>query len=236
MWDSLYKQNLIMRNHWKILFKCLLFLSLYIGTSETVYGNSKKETAENDSRIAALDDLEFIDMLYSVDVGKTSDLIQKFQTKEGKNRLLNGKYNPKGECSVEAFRNKEVLLITIPAHLLFAPNMTDLKSNASEYLTPINRYLKDPDMYRVLLVMHTDNTGSEEYRDQLTADRVNSVFDWFDNSGIDTKYLFSYALGDSMPLKPNDSIDNRKKNRRLEIYLMPGKKMVEQAQKGRIAF
>ena len=137
---------------------------------------------------------------------------------------------------MEAYRNKEVLLITIPAHLLFAPNSTELKQGASDYLSPIKRYLKDPDMYRVMLVMHTDNTGSAVFRDQLTADRVNTVFDWFDNTGIDTRYLFSYALGDDMPLKPNDSMENRDKNRRLEIYLVPGKKMVEQAQKGRIAF
>ncbi len=39
-----------------------------------------------------------------------------------------------------------------------------------------------------------------------------------------------------MPLKSNDSMDNRDKNRRLEIYLVPGEKMVQQAQKGRIAF
>lgn len=90
-------------------------------------------------------------------------------------------------------------------------------------------------MYRVMLVMHTDNTGSEPYREQLTVDRVNAVFDWFDNSGSDTRYLFSYALGDDMPLRPNDSMDNRDKNRRLEIYLVPGSKMVQQAQKGRIA-
>lgn len=91
-------------------------------------------------------------------------------------------------------------------------------------------------MYRVMLVMHTDNTGSDAYRDQITIDRVNSVFDWFGNSGSDTRYLFSYALGDEMPLKPNDSMDNRDRNRRLEIYLVPGEKMVEQAKKGRISF
>lgn len=225
-----------MKNRWKILYKFILLFSLIVFPSSEIFGSSKKKDVNENNRIEALDELDFIDMLHSVDVGKSSDLIQKFQTKEGKNRLLNGKYNPKGECSVEAYRNKEVLLITIPAHLLFAPNMTELKANAAEYLSPIKRYLKDPDMYRVLIVMHTDNTGSVEYRDQLTADRVNSVFDWFDNSGVDTRYLFSYALGDDMPLKPNDSIENRDKNRRLEIYLMPGKKMVEQAQKGRIAF
>lgn len=195
-----------------------------------------KKVAESDQRIEALDNLDFIEMLNSVEVGKSSDLIQKFQSKEGKARLLNGKYNPKGECTVEAYRNKEVLLVTIPAHLLFAPNQTELKKGAAEYLAPIRRYLKDPDMYRVMLVMHTDNTGSEAYREQLTADRVNSVFDWFDNSGSDTRYLFSYSLGDDMPLTTNDSMENRDRNRRLEIYLVPGKKMVEQAQKGRIAF
>lgn len=198
--------------------------------------HARIEAIDSNERIPELDDLDFIEMLNSVDTGKGSALIQKFQAKEGKNRLLNGKYNPSGECNVEAFRNKEVLLVTIPAHLLFDPNETTLKTGAQEYLAPIKRYLKEPDMFRVMLVMHTDNTGSAEYRDKITVERVNSVFDWFEESGANTKYLFSYALGDDMPLKPNDSMDNRRQNRRLEIYLVPGQKMVEQAQKGRIAF
>ena len=222
---------------YKIFRKFLLGLSIFISLmflSVDLY--SKTPENESNGRIHELDEMNFIEMLNSVDPGNTSALIQKFQAKEGKNRLLNGKYNPSGECKVEAFRNKEVLLITIPAHLLFDPNDTNLNSNADEYLTPIKRYLKEPDMFRVMLVMHTDNTGSEEYRDKITMDRVNSVFDWFENSGADTSYLFSYALGDEMPLKPNDSMNNRRMNRRLEIYLVPGSKMVEQAKKGRIAF
>lgn len=199
--------------------------------------DAKSHQKEEEQRIEELDAMDFIDMLNSVETGKASTLIQKFQAKEGKNRLVNGKYDPKRtECRVEAFRNKEVLLITIPAHLLFDPNDTELKAGAQEYLNPIKRYLKEPDMFRVMLVMHTDNTGSDEYRDQLTLERVNSVFDWFEDSGANTKYLFSYALGDEMPLKPNDSMENRKQNRRLEIYLVPGLKMVQQALKGRIAF
>lgn len=225
-----------MKNRLKVSSKTLLkaILCCFLITA-----NNLSKAAEKDSsnaRIEALDELDFIEMLNSVDVSKTSDLIQKFQTKEGKTRLLNGKYNPKGECTVEAYRNKEVLLVTIPAHLLFTPNSTDLKKEAGEYLAPIRRYLKEPDMYRVMLVMHTDNTGSEAYREKLTADRVNSVFDWFENSGSDTRYLFSYAIGDDMPLLQNDSMENRYKNRRLEIYLVPGEKMLEQSKKGKISF
>lgn len=230
-----------MKNHLKILYDTfrvgvifVLLSCFYIEEVKAISSDNKNN--EEKERIEALDNLGFIEMLNSVDVGNTSELIQKFQNKEGKTRLLNGKYNPKGECTVEAYRNKEVLLITIPAHLLFGPNMTTLKDDVSEYLSPIRRYLKDPDMFRVMLVMHTDNTGSEPYREQITADRVNAVFDWFENSGSDTRYLFSYALSDDMPLKPNDSMENRDKNRRLEIYLIPGKKMVEQAKKGKISF
>lgn len=208
-----------------------VFVASLMFAASSAFGVKPEE-----SRDVNLDDMTFLEMLNSVDVGKTSELIQKFQTKEGKNRLLNGKYNPKGECTVEAYRNKEVLLVTVPAKLLFSPNDTVLKPGAEEYLMPLKRYLKDPDMYRVMIVMHTDNTGSEAYRDKLTEERVNAVFDWFDHSGVDTHYLFSYAMGDDMPLYPNDSMEHRDKNRRLEIYLVPGRKMVDQAKKGRIAF
>ncbi len=226
-----------MKNLLKTLCKGLGVTALLYSSFLSVgAASSKKPDVPEGGRIEELDRMDFIEMLNSVDVKNTSELIQKFQTKEGKTRLLNGKYNPQSECTVEAFRNKEVLLVTIPAHLLFAPNMTELRKDAGDYLAPIRRYLKDPDMYRVMLVMHTDNTGSEPYREQLTTDRVNAVFDWFEESGSDTRYLFSYSLGDDMPLRQNDSMDNRDKNRRLEIYLLPGKKMVEQASKGRIAF
>lgn len=225
-----------MRNLLKILFKFSSLRASFLYVAMTLLTIPAQGQDASRSRIERLDEMDFIEMLNSVDTEKGSDLVQKFQAKEGKTRLLNGKYNPKSECTVEAYRNKEVLLVTIPAHLLFNPNETRLKQGAADYLAPIRRYLKEPDMYRVMLVMHTDNTGSEPYREQLTADRVNSVFDWFDTSGSDTRYLFSYALGDDMPLKPNDSMDNRAKNRRLEIYLIPGTKMVEQAKKGRISF
>ena len=39
-----------------------------------------------------------------------------------------------------------------------------------------------------------------------------------------------------MPLVENNTMNNRSKNRRLEIYLMPGRRMLEQAKKGRIVF
>lgn len=219
----------------KLLKTCSKLLTLLALASVALTSSAATPNADS-GRDEELDNLSFVQMVNSVELGKQAELIRKFQEKEGKNRLLNGRNIPKTDWNVEAYRQKEVLLVTIPADKLFAPNDTLLRPSADEYLTPIRRYLKDPDMYRVLLVMHTDNTGSEQYRDQLTVKRVESVFDWFDDHGEETKYLFDYAMSDDMPLKPNNSITNRAANRRLEIYLVPGKKMLEQAKRGRIVF
>lgn len=112
----------------------------------------------------ALEDLTFTQMLKSVDLAdepKAADLIRKFQDLEARNKLMNGPLSPrKSGCKIEAFRKKEVILVTIPADRLFAPNATDLLPDASRFLSPLKRYMKDPDMFRVLIVMHTDNTGS----------------------------------------------------------------------------
>lgn len=223
----------------KIAFPALLALSLL----PTQAQNRIRIPVQNAAAAAEakrnedLDEMSFIEMINSVPIDeKSAVLIRKFQEKEGRNRLHSRDYNSKNGCTVETFRNKEVLLVTIPASSLFAPNDVNLRPDVAPLLAPIKRYLKDSDMYRVLMVMHTDNTGSEEYRDKITEERVEAVADWFDEQGADTSHLFTYAYGDEMPLNENNSMENRQRNRRLEIYLMPGKKMIEQAKKGRIVF
>ena len=47
-------------------------------------------------------------------------------------------------------------------------------------------------------------------------------------------YVVPYALGDTDPLVDNNSVEHRKTNRRLEIYLVPEKTMIQQAKKGTI--
>ncbi|MDE5652171.1 MAG: OmpA family protein [Muribaculaceae bacterium] len=217
-----------MKNLWKTL-------SLLIAVAVMAIAPLEASADKNDN----LDDMSFAEILNSVDLGKQVELVQKFQDREAKNVLFKNRYiGEQSECSIDAIRNREVIVVSIPAHLLFGPNQTELLETASRYLEPFKRYMssKDPDMYRVLAVMHTDNTGSEEYREQLTVDRAQAVSEWFEENAPNTQFLFPFAMADDMPLVPNDSFENRDKNRRLEIYLVPGEAMLEKAKKGRIAF
>ena len=134
---------------------------------------------------------------------------------------------------VEIMREDEIIVITIPASQLFDPNDTVVTKVGEELLKPFLRMLKNPGFYKMLLVMHSDNTGSPAYTLNLTRQRVNAVFDWFDENGS-VDYVVPYALGDTDPLVDNNSVENRKTNRRLEIFLVPEKTMLQQAKKGAI--
>ena len=139
----------------------------------------------------------------------------------------------KSNYDVEIMRDDEVIVITIPASQLFDANDTVLNQIGEERLKPFLRMIKNPGFYKMLLVMHSDNTGSESYTLNLTRQRVNAIFDWFDENGS-VDYVVPYALGDTDPVVDNNSFDNRKRNRRLEIYLVPEKTMLQQAKKGNI--
>ena len=78
---------------------------------------------------------------------------------------------------VETIRKGEVLIISIPAHDLFAPNNISLLESASIQLQPILSLAKNK-MYKLLVAMHSDDTGSEQYQDMLTNNRIVAVYEW----------------------------------------------------------
>ena len=137
----------------------------------------------------------------------------------------------KSNYDVELMRDNEVIIVTIPASELFEANDTVLTAIGQERLKPFLRMIKNPGFYKMLLVMHSDNTGSEAYTLNLTRQRVNAVFDWIDENGS-VDYVVPYALGETDPIADNNSVENRKRNRRLEIYLVPEKTMLQHAKKG----
>lgn len=127
--------------------------------------------------------------------------------------------------TVELIREKEVIKVTIAASQLFAPNETQLLDSCDPILRTLLPCLRTPDYYHVLLVMHSDNTGNEDYNYALTTERVFSVYDWFESNGGCVDYVVPYAAGSFEPVKPNNTIAGRSANRRLEIYIIPAEKM-----------
>ena len=155
---------------------------------------------------------------------KSHKIIADYQTRQA--RIISEDRNLK----VLMTRDQEVIIVTIPADLLFDPNATELNREAGSILQQYTSFLRTPDYYRIAIAMYHDNTGSEHFCKDLTDKRLQSIYDWFAiNTSV--KYLSKFSFGQSDPILPNNSIQNRRQNRRLEIYLIPGTGMIEQAKR-----
>ena len=64
---------------------------------------------------------------------------------------------------------------------------------------------------------HTDNKGSAEYNMKLSYKRADSVRRYIVGKGIAPERLKVNGFGFSKPVVPNDSDENRTRNRRVEF-------------------
>lgn len=126
---------------------------------------------------------------------------------------------------VKTMRNKEVIHITILASELFVPNETTLTKTSEKYLNELLPFLRFNDYYHMLIVVHSDNTGDEEYCFALTSDRSIAIVDWFEDNGGYVDYVIPYAAGSVEPREKNNTIEGRNKNRRVEFFIIPAEAM-----------
>jgi len=66
---------------------------------------------------------------------------------------------------------------------------------------------------------HTDNTGTKQNNITLSNNRAQAVHAFLVEHGIDSKRLTYKGYADTKPLVPNDSAENKAKNRRTELKI-----------------
>ena len=79
---------------------------------------------------------------------------------------------------------------------------------------------------------HTDNTGSDRINDPLSLNRASSVRSFLSAQGVDSSRMRVDGKGSHEPVADNSTASGRKENRRVEVYIIPNKAMVEAAQNG----
>jgi outer membrane protein OmpA-like peptidoglycan-associated protein len=86
---------------------------------------------------------------------------------------------------------------------------------------------KHPEVTKLRIEGHTDNSGRKKTNDRLSKARADAVAKWLTEHEVDAKRLVTVGYGSSRPLKPNDSVANKALNRRTEYYVdeLDGKKV-----------
>jgi len=105
-------------------------------------------------------------------------------------------------------------------NLFFDVDQYVLKEQSKTELDEIVKFLLENQSVRIEISGHTDNSGSETYNQQLSRKRAGSVAEYLNNQGIDLSRVLQVGYGAQKPLKPNNSDENRKLNRRIEFRIL----------------
>lgn len=83
----------------------------------------------------------------------------------------------------------------------------------------VNTMRTNPDL-RVEIQGHTDDVGKNAANQNLSERRANSVRDYLIQNGIDGSRMTTRGYGEDVPLVPNDSPENRLRNRRIQFRIL----------------
>jgi outer membrane protein OmpA-like peptidoglycan-associated protein len=111
--------------------------------------------------------------------------------------------------------------IKVKSAIFFKKNGTALDPNSMQLLDEVVDVLaRNPQIRRIRVEGHTDNTGKLEANLQLSKERAKSVADYLMAHGVAPSRLESDGYGPTKPLVPNIGARNKAKNRRVEFKIL----------------
>lgn len=93
-----------------------------------------------------------------------------------------------------------------------------IKSSFEKYLLLIVDQIKQNNTAIIEINGHTDDVGKKEYNQQLAMKRADAVSMFLIQNGVKNS-VKTNSLGASNPMYPNTTSENRKKNRRIELFI-----------------
>ncbi len=105
-------------------------------------------------------------------------------------------------------------------NIFFGLNEFQLTEKSKAELDEVFKFLTINSTIAIEISGHTDNTGSEEFNQNLSFKRAESVVNYLKEKGIDPARLNKKGYGSKRPVKPNDSEQNRQLNRRIEFTIL----------------
>ncbi len=123
------------------------------------------------------------------------------------------------DAQVEIFNDS--LSVLFPNQITYKnsailPNEEGLNAKLKKLAALIIRF----DLTNLIVVGHTDNRGNPEDNKMLSTIRAKYIYDNLIYFKTPTDRIYYWGLGDSSPLKPNTTEENRIQNRRIEFIIL----------------
>ncbi|HCN84897.1 MAG TPA: hypothetical protein DIT07_14960 [Sphingobacteriaceae bacterium] len=129
----------------------------------------------------------------------------------------------------EVIREGEGLIVKFDSGILFDVDKADLKENARTNIQNLATSMKNNPETDIMVIGHTDATGSDTYNLGLSQRRAESVKSYAVASGIANSRLTTTGKGESEPIADNTTDSGKAQNRRVEIVIVANEKMKAEA-------
>jgi len=119
--------------------------------------------------------------------------------------------------------------ITFASSVLFAENSDVLNEQARSNLTTLAQSLQKYPNTNLLIVGHTDSTGSESENMALSQRRAAATAHFLESQGVARSRIRAQGRGASEPVAPSDTEADRQRNRRVEVAIYANDEFKAQA-------
>ena len=127
------------------------------------------------------------------------------------------------EGKVRVTQSRRGISIEINANVLFSPGQAELEPGSLDALLAVAEQLKN-EPFNMEITGHTDNVPIRSpvfpSNWELSAVRASSVVRLLAENGIAPERLYAIGREASQPIAPNDTPENRARNRRVELMIL----------------
>lgn len=125
-----------------------------------------------------------------------------------------------GQITIEKLP-QDALLVTMTTQTAFDIDSSVIKSGFNTTLVRIAKIVNKYGKTSLVIVGHTDSTGSQAYNQQLSEKRASSVGQFLQGQGVIPQRISTYGMGEDKPRASNATSQGRTLNRRVEIFIEP---------------
>lgn len=118
-------------------------------------------------------------------------------------------------------KDERGIVLTLPENWWKGIRVSSFAPAAETKLTSLGEVLANSADYKIMVESHTDNKGTPDELETLTAERARVLADKLISFGVTESRIEAKGYGAALPLVPNSTNLNRAKNRRVQVILIP---------------
>ncbi len=126
-----------------------------------------------------------------------------------------------GNDNITVTNTGSELVVSMPQDILFATDSTAVRPDLQRNLAAVAQNLQHYPNSQVVVIGHTDNTGSAAHNLDLSQGRAAAVVNILIDAGVPGYRLRAVGRGEDEPVATNLTAEGRAQNRRVEIHIQP---------------